>query len=122
MSNVRYARFWKCALQVNPWDYAVKYRGCDHGLDEAGYNAELLRLCQAEKIRVVGIADHGNVSTLDALRQVLVEGGITVFPGFEMASSEKAHFVSIGTVLSEVPHEAVQKHRPRQVTAASLWE
>jgi hypothetical protein len=32
---------------------------------------------------------------LDALRQVLVGGGITVFPGFELSSSEKAHFVCL---------------------------
>ncbi len=95
MSNVRYARFWKCALQVNPWDYAQKYRGRDHGLDETAYNAEVLQICQAESIRVVGIADHGNVSTLDALREVLQKGGITVFPGFEIASSEKTHFVCL---------------------------
>jgi energy-coupling factor transporter ATP-binding protein EcfA2 len=95
MSRVRYARFWKCALQVNPWDYASKYRGADHGLDEAGYNAQVLQICQSEDINVVGIADHGSVNTLDALRQVLVSGGITVFPGFEIASSEKAHFVCL---------------------------
>jgi len=95
MNKVRYARFWKCALQLNPWDYAKKYRCADHGLDEAAYNAEVLQICQAEDIRVVGIADHGSVSTLDALRQVLASGGITVFPGFEIASSEKAHFVCL---------------------------
>lgn len=95
MSTIRYARFWKCALQLNPWDYAKKYRGTDHGLDESAYNEQVLQVCQNEDIRVVGIADHGNVNTLDALRQVLVNGGITVFPGFEIASSDKAHFVCL---------------------------
>ncbi|MCK4546930.1 MAG: DNA repair protein [Candidatus Eisenbacteria sp.] len=95
MSAVRYARFWKCALQLNPWDYFAKYRNKNHELDEAAYNAEVLQICQAEDIRVVGIADHGSVDTLDALRQVLEGGGITVFPGFEIASSEKAHFVCL---------------------------
>lgn len=95
MSAIRYARFWKCALQLNPWDYAAKYRGQAHGLNESAYNAEILRTCQTEEISVAGIADHGCVSTLDALRNVLTDGGITVFPGFEIASSEKAHFVCL---------------------------
>lgn len=95
MSAIRYAQFWKCALQINPWDYAKKYRGQDHGLDEATYNAKVLEVCKAEDIHVIGIADHGNVDTLDALRDVLQAGNITVFPGFEIASSEKAHFVCL---------------------------
>jgi len=95
MSTIRYARFWKCALQLNPWDYAAKFRGKAHGLNESAYNAEVLRVCQSEDIRVVGIADHGCVDTLDALRRVLASSGITVFPGFEIASSEKAHFVCL---------------------------
>lgn len=95
MNKTRYARFWKCALQVNPWDYARKYRKTDHGLDESTYNQQILQICQSEDIRVVGIADHGSVNTLDGLRQVLVNGDTVVFPGFEIASSEKAHFVCL---------------------------
>jgi ABC-type lipoprotein export system ATPase subunit len=95
MSQVRYARFWKCALQVNPWDYSLKYRGIDHGLDEGAYNEQILDICKSEDISVVGIADHGSVDALEALREVLLKGGITVFPGFEVASSEKAHFVCL---------------------------
>lgn len=133
MSTVRYARFWKCALQLNPWDYARKYRKQDHGLDEATYNSEILKTCQAEDIRVVGIADHGSVDTLDALRQVLTGGGITVFPGFEIASSEKAHFVCLfpenatvqqlerylGTLKLLDPKDGV---RPSSLSAVQLLE
>lgn len=95
MSRIRYARFWKCALQVNPWDYAAKYRGVNHGLDEAAYNLEVLNVCKDQGIEVVGVSDHGSVTSIDALRHVLTEGGVTVFPGFEIASSEKAHFVCL---------------------------
>ena len=95
MSKPRYARFWKCALQVNPWGYAKKYRGADHGLDESEYNRQILQTCQSEDIHVIGIADHGSVNALNGLRQALVNGGIMVLPGFEIASSEKAHFVCL---------------------------
>ena len=89
------ARFWRCALQVNPSGYQSKYRGTEHGLDEATYNQQLLDHCLAQDIKVVGIADHGNVDAVDGLRRFLEPHGIVVFPGFEIASSEKIHMVCL---------------------------
>ena len=89
-----YARFWKCALQVNPVGY-IAYRGQDHGLSEDEYNKRLLQICLDEDIKVVGLADHGNVDSVDAMRNTLSEEGVIVFPGFEIASTEKAHFVCL---------------------------
>jgi DNA repair ATPase RecN len=43
----------------------------------------------------VGIADHGSVDGVDNLRKVLEENGIIVFPGFEIASTEKVHMVCL---------------------------
>lgn len=88
------ARFWKCALQVNPAGY-IQYRGEDHGLTEEQYNNELLKICLAEGIKIVGLADHGNVDAVDEIRKLMNENDIVVFPGFEIASSEKAHFVCL---------------------------
>ncbi|MBL6987731.1 MAG: AAA family ATPase, partial [Methylobacter sp.] len=45
--------------------------------------------------KVIGLADHGNVDSIDAIRNIMDENGILVFPGFEIASSEKAHFVCL---------------------------
>ncbi|OIQ93800.1 hypothetical protein GALL_242880 [mine drainage metagenome] len=89
------ARFWRCALQVNPSGYQSKYRGTGHGLDEATYNQQLLDQCLAQGIKVVGIADHGSVDAVDGLRRVLEPHDIVVFPGFEIASSEKIHMVCL---------------------------
>lgn len=89
------ARFWRCALQVNPSGYQSKYRGTEHGLDEATYNQQLLDHCLAHEIKVVGIADHGSVDAVDGLRRFLEPHGIVVFPGFEVASSEKIHMVCL---------------------------
>jgi hypothetical protein len=88
------ARFWKCALQVNPAGY-IAYRGDDHGMTEEEFNRELLRVCQEEDIKIIGLADHGNVDAVDAIRDLMNHQGIVVFPGFEIASSEKAHFVCL---------------------------
>lgn len=103
---IRYegARFYKCALQVNPYDYAAKYQG-QSGLTETSYNEQILSQCITNRIKVVGTADHGRVEQSETLRQTLLENGIVVFPGFEIASSEKIHMVclypeqtSIGTL------------------------
>lgn len=90
-----FARFWRCALQVNPWKYQKDYRGQDHGLDEDNYNLALAQKCHELRICVVGIADHGSVESVDKLREVLQARGIVVFPGFEIASTEKIHMVCL---------------------------
>ena len=88
------AKFWKCALQVNPYSY-IKYRGKEHELSEDEYNAQLLKICLAEKIKIIGIADHGNVGGVDAIRGVMTAKGILVFPGFEISTTEKVQFVCL---------------------------
>ncbi len=88
------AQFWKCALQVNPSTY-VKYRGTDHNLSENEYNSHLLKICLEENIKIIGIADHGNVDGVDTIRDLFVKNGIIVFPGFEITTTEKVHFVCL---------------------------
>lgn len=96
MSNQHtYARFWRCALQVNPVAYNGLYRGRNHGLDESEYNQALLDKCIELDIKVVGLADHGSVTSVDALRKVLQPQGIIVFPGFEISSNDKTHYVCL---------------------------
>lgn len=88
------ARFWKCALQVNPAGY-IAYRGANHGMTEEQYNLELVRVAKENDIKVIGLADHGNVDGVDAIRALMSSNGIIVFPGFEIASCEKVHFVCL---------------------------
>jgi ABC-type lipoprotein export system ATPase subunit len=88
------AKFWKCALQVNPAGY-IAYRGANHGMTEEQYNQELVQIAKENDIKVIGLADHGNVDGVDAIRTLMHENDILVFPGFEIASSEKAHFVCL---------------------------
>lgn len=92
--NYTRAKFWKCALQVNPAGY-IKYRGTEHDMSEAEYNQQLLNAALENDIKIVGLADHGNVDAVDAIRSLFNEQGVIVFPGFEIASTEKAHFVCL---------------------------
>ncbi len=88
------AKFWKCALQVNPAGY-IEYRGINHGMTEEQYNQKLLEIALKNDINVIGLADHGNVDGVDAIRSLLNVHEIIVFPGFEIATTEKAHFVCL---------------------------
>ena len=88
------ARFFKCALQVNPAGY-INYRGQQQALTEDEYNQQLLAACLEAKVEVIGLADHGSVDGVDKLRELFSENGVVVFPGFEIASSEKIHFVCL---------------------------
>jgi hypothetical protein len=51
------ARFFKCALQVNPADY-LKHRGQQQHLTEDEYNRQLLDAALEAGVEVIGIADH----------------------------------------------------------------
>ena len=89
------ARFWKCALQVNSHVYRGSYRGQDHGMDAETYAEALRDVCLEEGIQVVGFADHGSVADAEDARSVLSKEGIVVFPGFEVETSEKVHWVCL---------------------------
>ncbi len=73
----KYAKFYKCALQVNPYTY-LSYRGKEQQLTEEEYNNKILEYCLAEDIQVVGLADHGSIQTAEKLRSVLTDNGIHV--------------------------------------------
>ncbi|MCI0733908.1 MAG: AAA family ATPase [Methylococcaceae bacterium] len=79
---------------MNPAGY-IAYRGADHGMTEERYNQKLAGIAKENDIKVIGLADHGNVDSVDAVRAVMERHGIVVFPGFEIASAEKAHFVCL---------------------------
>ncbi len=90
-----FARFYKCALQVNPESYSRTYRGQDHGLEGDDYLNALVAKCKEQRIEVVGLADHGSVQDVDGIRGALSAAGIVVFPGFEVATTEKIHWVCL---------------------------
>ncbi|HAU1490453.1 TPA: AAA family ATPase [Legionella pneumophila] len=88
------ATFWKCALQVNPSEY-IQYRGKKHEMTAEEYNQQLLRVAKENNITIIGLADHGNVDGVDEIRSLMKQNDIIVFPGFEIASTEKVHFVCL---------------------------
>ncbi len=49
-TQYNHARFWKCALQVNPHGYSKRYRGQDHGMSAEAYTGALLEKCRQNDI------------------------------------------------------------------------
>jgi len=95
MEPCSYAKFWRCALQVNPARYSAQYRGQGHSLDDDAYNQAILKKCLDLNIKVIGIADHGSVDSVERMCALLQANDIVVFPGFEIASTEKIHMVCL---------------------------
>jgi len=89
------AKFYRCAFQVNPAGYAQKFRGKGHGLDERAYCQKLLDRCLDLDIEVIAVTDHNDAASVALFREEAKSRGITVFPGFEVASSEGVHVLCI---------------------------
>lgn len=89
------AKFYRCAFQVNPASYAAKFRGNGHGLDERTYVQKLLDKCVELDIEVIAVTDHNDAGSIALFREEAKPRNITVFPGFEVASSEGVHVLCI---------------------------
>ena len=89
------AKFYRCAFQVNPSHYAGTFRGTDHGIGETAYVTELLDKCVELGIDVIAVTDHNHAGSIALFTQEASSRGITVFPGFEVASSEGVHVLCL---------------------------
>lgn len=89
------ARFYRCAFQVNTFDYITRHKRPTTFADEASYNAALVEACKANKIEVIGLADHYRIKSAAELIQAAEAAGIIVFPGFEAVSQEGVHFLCL---------------------------
>lgn len=89
------ARFFKCALQVNPYGYLLRYKKPTRFRDEATYNQALIEACIAERIEVVGITDHYRIGESKQLIGAATAAGLVVFPGFEAVTKDGVHFLCL---------------------------
>ena len=89
------AEFHKCAFQVNPSHYAGTYRGQASALDEADYARALADKAAELGVTVLAVTDHNHVGGVDAIRAAARGQGISVFPGFELTSTEGVHVLCL---------------------------
>ena len=89
------AKFYRCAFQVNPAHYAGTFRGSDHGLDEDAYVTAVLDKCVELNVEVIAVTDHNHAGSIARFQQKASTRRITVFPGFEVPSSEGVHVLCL---------------------------
>ena len=89
------AVFHRCALQVNPGHYMKSFRGDESQMDPHSYAESILEKAANIDISVLAITDHNNVSGVSAFRAAAEKYKITIFPGFELTSSEGIHILCI---------------------------
>ena len=89
------AEFHRCAFQVNPSHYTGTYRGQASALDEADYARALADKAEELGVTVLAVTDHNHVGGVEAIRAAARERGISVFPGFELTSTEGVHVLCL---------------------------
>jgi predicted ATPase len=89
------ARFYRCALQVNPFAYLARNQKQTAFQNEAEYNAALLAACKEQGIEVIAVTDHYRVKHSAGLIQAARQAGIFAFGGFEAVTKDGVHFVCL---------------------------
>ena len=89
------ARFYRCALQVNPHHYAQTYRGQSAQGDSLSHAQGIVDKAVELGIEVLAITDHNSVDGVAVFRSVSRNRPVHIFPGFELSSSEGVHLLCL---------------------------
>lgn len=89
------ARFYRCALQVNPFEYLRRKGEASKFRSEAEYNEAIIRKCIDLGIEVIAVTDHYRVKESQTLVRAAREAGIFAFGGFEAKTKEGVHFLCL---------------------------
>lgn len=89
------ARFRRCALQVNPFEYLDRHDHPTSYVNEAEYNAALIAALLKAEVAAIAITDHFRIESASALAESAQKAGIVVFPGFEASTKDGVHFLCI---------------------------
>jgi DNA repair ATPase RecN len=89
------ARFYKCALQVNPFAYLTGYnRQTGFGTEEA-YNVAIIAACQDAGVEVIAVTDHYRIQESVGLLKAARAAGLFAFGGFEAVTKDGVHFLCL---------------------------
>ena len=89
------ARFYRCAFQVNPFEYFARHGQAPPATDEPSYNEAIVQACLAEGIEVIAVTDHYRVKTAADLTKASRDAGLVVFPAFEAVSKDGVHLLCL---------------------------
>ena len=89
------ARFYRCALQVNPFAYLDRHNKQTSFQSEAEYNKAIVEACLEIGIEVIGVTDHYRVKQSASLVRAARDAGLWAFSGFEAVTKDGVHFLCL---------------------------
>ncbi len=89
----RGARFYRCALQVNPFDYLKRHNRPTSFNSETEYNDAIVSMCLETEIQVVAVTDHYRVEHSMSLVRAIRDADLYAFLGFEAVTKDGVHFL-----------------------------
>ena len=89
------ARFYRCALQVNPFAYLARHKKQTSFKSETEYNTAIIEMCLKIGIEVIGVTDHYRVKQSAGLVRAARDAGLWAFGGFEAVTKDGVHFVCL---------------------------
>jgi hypothetical protein len=89
------ARFYRCALQVNPFGYLLRHKKPTTFANESDYNAAIVASCKEQRIEVIAVTDHYRVKDSAELVRAAQDAGIFAFKGFEAVTKDGVHFLCL---------------------------
>ncbi len=89
------ARFYRCALQINPFAYLGRHAKATTFTTETEYNAAIVNTCLELGIEVIGVTDHYRVHDSTGLLKAARDAGLLAFGGFEAVTKDGVHFLCL---------------------------
>ncbi len=89
------ARYYRCALQVNPFAYLKRYNRVSDFNSEEDYNSAIVEACIENNIEVIAVTDHYRISDSLGLLAAVRKAGLWAFGGFEAVAKDGVHFLCI---------------------------
>lgn len=89
------ARFYRCALQVNPFAYLELHDKPTRFGSEDEYNEAIVDACKGSDIEVIAVTDHYRIKESKGLVQAARNAGLFAFSGFEAVTKDGVHFLCL---------------------------
>lgn len=126
------ARFYLCALQVNPFAYLARHDKQTSFKSEAEYNQAIVDKCLEKEIEVIAVTDHYRTEDSVGLVNCARDNGLFAFSGFEALTKDGVHFLclfdrdkenNLATYIGECGvHDTDQKSPPGKLDSSELLE
>ena len=89
------ARFYRCALQVNPFAYLETHKKATPFKSEFEYNRAIVAACLEVGIAVIAVTDHYRVKHSASLVRLARNVNPYAFSGFEAVTKDGVHFLCL---------------------------